>query len=119
VRKLGEPESGEGQAGPTKIGTVPEGAEYDAEFAADPPFSDRLSALRSRRESAGALDLAAALDEPEQLIRYLVIAAQEHIGFSQNEAKWKVILGHAAQAAKELERLNEPTSHRGAKTSSL
>ena len=64
-----------------------------------------------------SLDLAAALDEPEQLIRHLIAAAQEHFGASENEAKWKVVLGHASKASEELERLNQPSS-RGAKTSS-
>jgi len=54
------------------------------------------------------LDLAALMDEPEQLVRHLIVACQEHVGFSQNSKKWMVILGHVASAARELERLNEP-----------
>ena len=47
-------------------------------------------------------------DEPTQLIRYLVMAAQEHIGFSEHDIEWKVLFGHFTAAQRELEKLNEP-----------
>jgi hypothetical protein len=78
----------------------------------DPTFGERVPLLHERRRATGDLDLAAAMDEPEQLVRLLIVAAQEHIGFSLNEAKWKIVLGHAAQASKELEKLNEPSRTR-------
>ena len=97
----------------TAASAVPESvrAVHDGD-AADPAFGGELSVFPARSKSAGTLDLAVATDEPEQLIRYLAIAAREHIGFSENDAKWKILLGHFAQAAKELEKLNEP-SRRG------
>jgi hypothetical protein len=116
---MGESEGREDEIGDTDSSAVPESvrAVHEQGDAPDPSFSDRLSSFSSRRESTGALDLAAALDEPEQLIRYLIIACQEHVGYSQNSAKWMVILGHLARATMELEKLNEPASHRGAKAS--
>lgn len=96
------------------MGSVGEGALSEGaamagtDDSADSPFGDRVPPLRGRPSAAGTLDLAAALDEPEQLIRYLIVAAQEHIGFSENSDKWKILLGHVASAAKELEKLNQP-----------
>ena len=99
---------------------MPEGADLTEGHTADPAFGERLPPLPGQPKSAGdlSLDLAAALDEPEQLIRMLIVAAQEHVGYSENGPKWAVIINHAASAAKELEKRNEPTSHRGAKASS-
>ena len=67
--------------------------------AGDPSFSDELPVFPARSKSAGTLDLAVATDEPEQLVRYLVMAAQEHIGFSENTEKWKIVLGSPRQSA--------------------
>lgn len=116
---MGEPESGEGQVGQSGASAVPESVKHLHEpgHAADPTFGDELPVFPPSSKSAGTLDLAVAADEPEQLVRYLIMAAQEHIGFSENESKWKILLGHFAQAAKELEKLNEP-SRRGATASS-
>ena len=111
---MGESERREDEVRGTAASAVPESvrAVHDGD-AADPAFSDELPVFPARSKSAGTLDLAVATDEPEQLVRYLVMAAQEHIGFSEHDAKWKILLGHFAQAAKELEKLNEP-SRRGA-----
>jgi hypothetical protein len=112
---LGESEGRENEDRDAVAGAVPESVRTLHEPGRDTTYTelgDELPLLRSRRESAGALDLAASLDEPEQLIRHLIVAAQEHIGFSENEAKWKVVLGHAAAAAKELEKLNQPGARR-------
>jgi hypothetical protein len=104
----------------TETGALSEDAGVDVGSAADSALGDRLPPLPGQPKSAGdlSLDLAAALDEPEQLVRCLVIAAQEHVGYSENSDKWKVVLGHATAAAKELEKLNAPASHRGVKVSS-
>ena len=105
-----QPEGGTNEARDAEAGAVPNNAAMAEGSAADLTYGDELSTLQSKRKSTGdmSLDLAAALDEPEQLVRHLIMAANEHIGFSENEAKWKVVLGHAAAAAKELEKLNEP-----------
>jgi hypothetical protein len=118
---MGESEGREDEIGDTDAGPVPEGFGSPDGPAGGAARRDRLSSLRGRTQPTGdmSLDLAAALDEPEQLVRHLIIAAQDHVGYSENEAKWKVVLGHAASAAKELEKLNEPASHRGAKASSF
>lgn len=116
---MGESEGREDEAGSAAASAVPESVKHLHEpgHAADPTFGDELPVFPSQSKSAGTLDLAVATDEPEQLVRYLIMAAQEHIGFSENEPKWKILLGHFAQAAKELEKLNEP-SRRGATASS-
>ena len=117
---MGEPESGEGQSRDPEAGALPEGARLDQGSGPGAAQRDELSSFRGRAKSAGdlSLDLACAMDEPEQLVRSLMLAAHEQIGFSLNEAKWKVILGHVSKASEELEKLNEPASHRGAKTAS-
>jgi len=108
---LGESERGADEIRESTAGALPEGAASDEGSAADSAYSDELSALHRKSKPSGdlSLDLAASLDEPEQLVRMLIVAAQEHVGYSENTDKWKVVLGHAAQAAKELEKLNQPS----------
>ena len=57
-------------------------------------------------------------DEPEQAIRMLIVAANEWLDASENTEKWQAIIAQLAVLQKQLERLNEPASHRGAKASS-
>ena len=121
LRPLGEQESGEGQAPQPEASAVPESiraVHEQGRDSADPAFGDELSLFPGQSKSTGTLDLAAVNDEPEQLVRNLIVAANEWIDSSENSDKWKVILGHLAAAQKELDRLNEPASHRGAKRSS-
>ena len=59
--------------------------------------------------------MAIAADEPEQVIRYLIVAANEWIDASENTEKWKAIIAQLAVLQKQLDRLNEPASHRSAK----
>jgi hypothetical protein len=108
---LGESERGADEIRESTAGALPEGAAVDEGSAADSAQRGRLPPLPGQPKSAGdlSLDLAASLDEPEQLVRMLIVAAQEHVGYSENTDKWKVVLGHAAQAAKELEKLNQPS----------
>ena len=103
----------EGQAPQPEASAVPESvrAVHDGD-AADPAFGGELSVFPARSKSAGTLDLAVATDEPEQLIRYLAIAAREQIGFSDNDAKWKVLLGHFTKANEELAALNQPRARK-------
>jgi hypothetical protein len=110
---LGEPEGREDEVR-TESGALPEGARVDEGSAADPAQRERVPPLPGRRQSAGdmSLDLAAAADEPEQLVRYLIMAVQEHIGYSENSSKWMVILTHLALANEELEIRNRPSRDR-------
>ena len=48
----------------------------------------------------------------------LIVAAQEWIDASENTEKWKAIIAQLAVLQKQLERLNAPASHRGAKPAS-
>jgi hypothetical protein len=116
-----EPEGREDEIGDTDAGPLSADAAMVEGSAADPAPRKSVPAFRARGGAAGdlSLDLAAAADEPEQLVRMLIVAATEHINYSENEEKWKVILGHLDKASKELERLNMPMSHRGAKFGSL
>ena len=116
---MGESEGREDELGDPEGGAVPEGADLAEGHTSDPAHSESLPPLPGRPKSSGdlSLDLAAALDEPEQLVRMLIVAAQEHVGYSENGPKWAVIVNHAAAAAKELEKRNEPASRRGAKAS--
>ena len=84
----------------------------------DPAFGDELPLSPAQSKSAGTIDLAIAADEPEQAVRYLVVAAQEWIDASENTEKWKAVIAQLAVLQKQLERLNEPASHRGAKPTS-
>ena len=110
---MGEPEGRTDETRDAGAGALPEGHAADGSgYDTDPSQRQRVPPLPGQPRAAGdmSLDMAAALDEPEQLVRHLVIAAQEHIGASENEAKWKVVLGHASAATKELERVNQPRS---------
>jgi hypothetical protein len=100
-------------------GAVPESAAVDEGSAADPAQRDRVPPLPDRASAAGdmSLDLAASLDEPEQLVRMLGFAANEHVGYSENSAKWSIVLKHSLAAGRELEQMNAPASRRGAKAS--
>lgn len=115
---MGEPEGREDEPGATEASAVPEGAAASDGPPADPAHGDELPAFRAKSKSAGdmSLDLAAALDEPEQLVRMLGFAANEHVGYSENSTKWAVVLKHSLAAGRELAQMNEPASHRGAKT---
>lgn len=118
---MGESEGREDEPRDAVAGAVPESVRTlhePGEHTTYTELGDELPVFPRGSKSAGTLDLAAMNNEPEQLVRYLIIAAQEWIGFSDNDGKWKVILGHLAAAAKELEKLNAPASHRGATTSS-
>ena len=97
---------------------MPEGAEVDTGSAANSARRERVPPLPGRPKSSGdmSLDLAASLDEPEQLVRMLGFAANEHVGYSENSAKWSIVLKHSLAASRELEQMNAPASHRGAKT---
>ena len=86
--------------------------------SADPAFGDELPLSPAQSKSAGTIDLAIAADEPEQVIRYLIVAANEWLDASENHEKWKAIIAQLAVLQKQLERLNEPASHRGAKPAS-
>ena len=111
-------ESGTGQVQQPEASAVPEGARASEGSAADPTFGDELPLSPAQSKSAGTLDLAIAADEPEQVIRYLIVAAQEWINASENTEKWKAIIAQLAVLQKQLERLNAPASHRGAKPAS-
>lgn len=89
---------GEDEIGDTDAGPAPEGAELKL----SPP----------NRKSAGSLDLAAANDEPTQLIRMLIVAAREHVGESEHNAEWKALLGHFEKADKEIARMQDPSHKR-------
>jgi hypothetical protein len=99
---------------------VPESvrAVHDEGHAGDPTFGDELPLSPAQSKSAGTIDLAIAADEPEQVIRYLIVAAQEWIDASENTEKWKAIIAQLAVLQKQLERLNAPASHRSAKPAS-
>lgn len=100
----------EGDAG---AGPVPEGSAGVEGSAADSAYGDELPPFPPGRKSAGTLDLAAANDEPTQLIRMLIVAAHEHIDESENSDQWKVLLGHFERANNELARLQAPGPKHG------
>ena len=117
---MGESTGRENEDRQPEASAVPESvrAVHDEGHAGDFSFSGELQALQPRGQSTGTLDLAAAADEPEQLVRYLIVAANEWIGASENTEKWKAIVAQLAVLQKQLERLNEPASHRSAKPAS-
>ena len=98
---MGQSEGREDEPRDSEGGAVPEGAAVDEGSAADPTQRDRLPPLPGRPKSAGdmSLDLAASLDEPEQLVRMLGFAANEHVGYSENSAKWAIVLKHSLAAS--------------------
>ena len=82
-------------------------AVHDEGHAADPTFGDELPLSPAQSKSAGTIDLAIAADEPEQVIRYLIVAAQEWIDASENTEKWKAIIAQLAvlaETARAIER---------------
>ena len=117
---MGKPTWREDETREPETGAVPEGDSdvHDDGHAADPAFGDELQAFRPRREPTGSIDLACVADEPEQAIRMLIVAANEWVDASENTDKWKAVIAQLAVLQKQLERLNEPASHRGAKASS-
>ena len=95
--------------GNLKPSAVPESvrAVHDEGHAADPTFGDELPLSPAQSKSAGTIDLAIAADEPEQVIRYLIVAAQEWIDASENTEKWKAIIAQLAvlaETARAIER---------------
>ena len=108
---LGESEGRENEARESEPSAVPESvrAVHDEGHAGDPTFGDELPLSPAQSKSAGTIDLAIAADEPEQVIRYLIVAAQEWIDASENTEKWKAIIAQLAVLQKQLERLNEPS----------
>ena len=74
-------------------------AVHDEGHAGDPTFGDELPLSPAQSKSAGTIDLAIAADEPEQVIRYLIVAAQEWIDASENTEKWKAIIAQLAVLA--------------------
>ena len=110
----------EDEGGEPEASAVPESVRsvHDEGHAADPTFGDELQTFRPRRESTGSIDLACVADEPEQAIRMLIAAAREWINASENTEKWQAVVAQLAVLQKQLERLNEPSSHRGVKPSS-
>lgn len=115
---MDESEGRENENGDVAAGPVSEGVAASEGHSADPAYSDELPPFPASRKSAGALDLAAANDEPTQFIRMLIVAAHEHVGESEHDAEWKVLLGHFERANNELARMQEP-SRKGAKFGSL
>ena len=115
---MGESTGRENEARESEPSAVPEGARASEGSAADPTFGDELPLSPAQSKSAGTIDLAIAADEPEQVIRYLIVAAQEWINASENTEKWKAIIAQLCVLQKQLERLNAPASHRGAKPAS-
>ena len=118
---MGESTGREDEARESGASAVPESVRAVHEQgrdSADPTFGDELPLSPAQSKSAGTIDLAIAADEPEQVIRYLIIAAQEWIDASENTEKWKAIIAQLAVLQKQLERLNAPASHRGAKPAS-
>ena len=117
---LGESEGRENEARESDASAVPESvrAVHDEGHAGDSTFGDELPLSPSQSKSAGTIDLAVSLDEPEQVIRMLIVAANEWIDASENTEKWKAIIAQLAVLQKQLERLNAPASHRGAKPAS-
>ena len=111
---------GTDEGGESESGAVPEGDSdvHEDGHAADPAQRDELQTFRPRRESTGSIDLAVIADEPEQAIRMLIVAANEWLDASENTEKWQAIIAQLCVLQKQLERLNEPASHRGAKASS-
>ena len=116
---MGKPTWREDEARESETGAVPEGDSdvHEDGHAADPAQRDELQTFRPRRESTGSIDLAVIADEPEQAIRMLIVAAKEWIDASENHEKWQAIIAQLCVLQKQLERLNEPASHRGAKAS--
>ena len=114
---MGESEGRENEGRQSEASAVPESVRtvHDEGHAGDFSFSGELQALQPRGQSTGTIDLAIAADEPEQVIRYLIVAANEWIDASENTEKWKAIIAQLAVLQKQLERLNAPASHRGAK----
>ena len=110
---MGESERREDEVRGTAASAVPESvrAVHDGD-AADPAFGGELSVFPGGASATRTLDLAVLNNEPEQLIRYLAIAAREQIGFSDNDAKWKVLLGHFTKANEELAALNQPRARK-------
>ena len=111
---------GTDEGGESESGAAPEGnSDVSGELAAaaDPAHRDELQTFRPRRESTGSIDLAVIADEPEQAIRMLIVAAKEWIDASDNTEKWQAIIAQLCVLQKQLERFNEPASHRGAKAS--
>ena len=118
---MGKPTWREDEARESETGAVPEGdsdVHEPGRDSADPAQRDELQTFRPRREPTGSIDLAVIADEPEQAIRMLIVAANEWLDASENHEKWKAIIAQLAVLQKQLERLNEPASHRGAKASS-
>ena len=116
---MGQSEGREDEDRDAGAGAVPESvrALHEQGSAADPAHGDELPVFPGQPASAGTLDLAAAADEPMQLIRYLVVAANEHIGFSEHEEEWTILLRCFTDAKEKIAKLQEPASHRGAKAS--
>ena len=118
---MGKPVGREDEGREPETSAMPEGADavvQSGRDSTDPAFGDELQAFRPRREPTGSIDLAVIADEPEQVIRMLIVAANEWLDASENTEKWQAIIAQLAVLQKQLERLNEPASHRGAKASS-
>jgi hypothetical protein len=108
---LGESTGRENEARESEPSAVPESvrAVHNEGHAGDPTFGDELPLSPAQSKSAGTIDLAISADEPEQVIRYLIVAANEWIDASENTEKWKAIIAQLAVLQKQLERLNEPS----------
>jgi hypothetical protein len=105
---MGESERREGRDRAVEGSALPEGAAVD-ESAADFARREDLPPLHSKFESADSLDLLAALDEPELLVRALKKLADERRGKG-----WAVVKTWAGYTEEALRIANEPGPNRPA-----
>lgn len=115
---MGESTGREDEVQRSEGSALPEGVAEPEGSTADPAYGDELQTFPPIRQSAGTLDLACANDEPTQLIRYLIVAAQENTTHSEHVDEWKVLLGYFQRANMEIERMQEP-SHKRVKHGTL
>jgi hypothetical protein len=104
-----EPEGRQGSIGDAEASALPEGA---AREPADPAPRPGVQAARVESAAGSCLDLAAALDEPEQLIRELKRIAAEH-GASRG---WEGIRRLCERAEEYFEVINRPEANRSRTT---
>jgi hypothetical protein len=103
---MGEPAGREGEDGLAETGALPEGA---ARQSANPAQRAGMQAARVESATSSCLDLAAAMDEPEQLIRELKRIAAERSGDSR---AWEGIRRLCERAEEYFEVINRPEANR-------
>jgi hypothetical protein len=103
---MAEPEGRAGPGGEPEGGALPEGAERSA---ADSARRASMQALSGQSAAASCLDLAAALDEPETLIRELKRIAEER---DSSDKRWIGVRRLCERAEEYFEVMNRPEANR-------